>query len=151
MDWTDSFAAAARTMDLAVGRRGAAGTKIVAGAKLMLPYILHPIPGMPTHWIWVNRLYRPIGTCGGWAVYEDYRHLHVARSDQRISRLIPACARFGFWAREDQSDGGLVLYDDFTAPWIDMKSARNYARLLSLVDYELPHRAALRAAFAVPD
>ena len=138
MDWTESIAAAVRSMERALGgaRYGqGASLRAVSGAKLMLPYVLHPVPNMPEHWIWLNRSYKPLGTLSEWARYEDYDHLHVLRGDHRIERLIPECIEWG-------GGEGLALYDDFTDPCRTLRHARNYAALLALVDYETPNARA---------
>lgn len=132
MDWTEGFAAAVYAMRSAVGdpwSGRSTNIRAVLAAKPLLPYVLHPVPDMPDVWIWVNRAYKPLGTAGGWARYQDYAHLHVNRDDPRIARLKDRCLDWG-------AGDGVALFNDNGAPWLDVHRARRYADLLKLVDYE---------------
>lgn len=134
IDWECSIRAAIKTLERSLcldgyylGRKSS--VRSIEGARLMLPYVLHPMQGNTTHWIWVNREYKPIGTFEQWAKYEEYIHLHVSHDDNSIKSLLAKCKAFAPYRKES----GFVLFNDITTPWLNMRNAKAYYDILKLI------------------
>jgi hypothetical protein len=99
--------------------------RAVHAARPLLPYCLHEVSGVPGMLIWLNRQYKPLGTCSTFAHYEDFTWLHVPQDSPRLTRLRAVCACSDF--------GGFWLHTDYTSPIHSAQNARDYAALLDLV------------------
>ena len=95
-----------------------------------MPYVIHET-NIPDTYILVNRNYKPLGsnqpTHGDYAVYEDFKNLHVCLTPTQVASVVSPGHTHG-------------LFGDGNPPWSGRKAANAYLSRLQALHSHLTAR-----------